>query len=256
MTSSAFHSDPKHRFTIRVHDYAKFRPDYPRAVVDVLRDEADWSPGAVVADIGAGTGILSRLFIDAGNAVFAVEPNDAMRSAVEPCERLCCVKGSAENTTLDAGSIDFIVAGQAFHWFDVDAARFEFQRILKPSGCVALIWNWRDPDGSDFQNDYETLLKSFSRDYEKVRTRATVEAQLPGFFGPRGFVERALVHGQSLDYDALLGRLSSSSFTVTEDDPEHPRMVEQLRTIFDRHAVEGRVTMRYDTRMYFGTLST
>ena len=149
------------RFSDRVVDYANYRPSYPSSVVEWLIEKYDLNAESRIADIGAGTGIFSQLLVDKGLSVTAVEPNDEMRGesdrvlGTNPLYK--SVSGTAENTILASGSINFIVAAQAFHWFDVSLATPEFRRILGPEGAIALIWN-RRLNTTGFQADYERLL--------------------------------------------------------------------------------------------------
>src|SRR5512133_1966571 len=137
--------DSKERFTSRVENYVKYRPGYPAAILDVLKAECGLTPGAFVADVGSGTGLLARVFLDFGCHVFGIEPNAEMRAAGEQLlaeYRLFDSRdGSAEATGLPTASVHFVTAGQAFHWFDPPRAQEEFRRILKPEGWVGLIWN-------------------------------------------------------------------------------------------------------------------
>ena len=162
---------PTVRFSTRVENYVRYRPGYPDAVLAWLRAECDLTPAAVVADIGSGTGKLAELFLRNGNRVFGVEPNREMREAGEGMlagfPNFVSVDGAAEATTLPAASVDFVTAGQAFHWFDRQTARREFARILKPGGWVVLVWNERRSD-SPFLRDYEALLREFASEYEQV----------------------------------------------------------------------------------------
>ena len=118
------------RFNNRVENYIAYRPKYPAAVAEFLRNELGLSAASVVADVGSGTGILSELLLRAGCTVFGVEPNEAMREAAEELlqayPNFKSVHGTAEATTLDDSSVDFVTAGQAFHWFDIEGARREF----------------------------------------------------------------------------------------------------------------------------------
>src|SRR5712692_6490280 len=113
-------ADAKQRFSNRAADYVRYRPGYPAAVLSVLRTECGLRPGHVIADIGSGTGFLSELFLKNGNRVYGVEPNEAMRQAggeyLAAYDGFSSIDGSAESTTLDDGSVDFVTAGQAFHW--------------------------------------------------------------------------------------------------------------------------------------------
>ncbi|HEX2269365.1 MAG TPA: class I SAM-dependent methyltransferase, partial [Pyrinomonadaceae bacterium] len=160
------------RFTSRVENYARYRPGYPTEIVDLLKTACDLTPASVVADIGSGTGKLSEIFLANGNVVIGVEPNAAMREVAEkifndePLFR--SVDGSAEATTLADSSVDMVVAGQAFHWFDHERARVEFARILRPGGWVVLLWNDRRVGSTPFLAAYEQLLQTYGTDYRAV----------------------------------------------------------------------------------------
>ena len=136
---------PTQRFTSRVDNYRKYRPGYPPEIIPYLVENAWLTPQSVIADIGAGTGLLTQLFLEHGNQVYAVEPNQAMRAAADELlvgyAHYHSVDASAENTSLPDYSVDMITAAQAFHWFDHEKTKLEFQRVLKPGGMVVLIWN-------------------------------------------------------------------------------------------------------------------
>src|SRR5713226_3126779 len=140
-------ADAKQRFSNRVVDYVRYRPGYPSAVLDLLRSECGLQSSHVIADIGSGTGIMSKLFLENGNRVFGVEPNTEMRQAGEEYlasyDGFSSIEGSAESTTLGDSSIDFVTAGQAFHWFEKEKTRAEFRRILRGKGWVVIAWNDR-----------------------------------------------------------------------------------------------------------------
>lgn len=258
-TRPASSRDPTCRFASRVAHYIRWRPGYPPEVIEVLERECGLTPASVVADIGSGTGLLTRLLLDHGNQVFGVEPNPQMREAGEAlladCPRFTSVAASAEATTLASASIDLIVAGQAFHWFDRIAARREFARILRRGGIVALIWNERLVDSSAFLRDYEQLLRDYAVDYREVDHRNIDEAVLAEFFAPAGFREARFAHRQVFDLEGLRGRTMSASYMP---EPGHPRfepMVDALTACFVRHAQAGTVTFDYATRVFYGRLA-
>jgi SAM-dependent methyltransferase len=247
--------DSTGRFTDRVADYVKYRPTYPREVVTFVHAECGIAPDALVADIGAGTGIATRLFLEAGHPVVAVEPNDAMRAAADAWlsgfDRYRSVAGTAEATTLDAASVDLVIAAQAFHWFDRKEARREFARILKPRGAIVLLWNSRLPEGSAFLAGYEALLQRYSTDYRWVKETYPDDA-LADWFGDGYERKTVFPNAQLLDFDGLKGRLMSSSYAPKAGDPRHEPMLAALRELFDANAKEGRVNFAYETRVYAG----
>ena len=251
--------DPKQRFSTRVENYIKYRPGYPSGVLETLRSGCGLVPGALVADIGSGTGLLSQLFLDFGCQVTGVEPNDEMRAAAERLlakyTRFNSLAGSAEETGLAPTSVDFITAGQAFHWFDPPRARSEFLRILKQEGWVALVWNSRRTTSTPFLRAYENLLTTYATDYAQVNHQ-NVEADehlIPDFFG--GSCQRAEFENvQIFDYEGLLGRLMSSSYAPEPGHPNYMPMLAELRHIFERFQHNGGVAFEYDTNLYYGQL--
>jgi SAM-dependent methyltransferase len=252
------HADPKRRFSNRVEDYIRYRPGYPPGVLDALREECGIAPESIVADIGSGTGLLAQLFLENGNPVYGVEPNAEMREAGERLlkeyPRFRSVAGSAEATALADASVDFVAAGQAFHWFEPKAARAEFRRVLGPGGWAVVIWNERKKDGNAFRREYEALLSEFGTDYREVAATYPTDDRVENFFRPRAYRKRMLPNEQLFDFDGLRGRLLSSSYAPPKGHPKHEPMLAELRRIFDTHAKGGRVQVDYNTRVYFGRL--
>lgn len=252
--------DPTRRFSSKVENYELYRPEYPAEVLESLREGCGISSNSVVADVGSGTGILSRMFLEHGCRVFGVEPNEEMRRAGERLlagyERFESVAAMAEATTLADTSVDFVTAGQAFHWFDPAGARAEFGRILKPAGWVMLVWNFPKTDGSTFVAAYERMLDAYGTDFEAVKARSrSMEQRMRAFFEPRDYETRAFENRQTLDFDGLRGRLLSSSYVPDEGEPGHAEMLKELAKIFAKHAENGIVHVGYDTRAYYGQLT-
>ena len=244
------------RFSGRVDNYVKYRPGYPSGVIETLTRECGLTSSSVVADVGSGTGILSELFLKNGHRVFGVEPNREMREAGErllkPYLNFTSVEGTAEATTLQDRSVDFVTAGQAFHWFNREQARKEFSRILKPKGWVVLIWNERLTDTSPFLRAYEELLHKYGTDYAAVDHRHVDSIAVGKFFAPQPFTLRTFENCQVCDFDGVKGRLLSSSYTPEPGQPNYQLMLDSLRVIFDEHETDGHVTFEYTTQMYFG----
>ncbi len=250
--------DPTQRFSSRVEQYVRCRPGYPAEVIECLRAECGLTPSAVIADVASGTGLFSRLLLENGNEVYAIEPNSEMRVAGEQFlsgfPRFHSVAGRAEATTLSDHSMDFVTAAQAAHWFDRDAARREFARILKPGGWTVLVWNERCTDSTPFLRAYEDLLLRYGTDYSEVRHERTTST-LDAFFHPVPFESRVFDYRQEFDYQGLEGRLLSSSYTPQAGEPNHEPMIRELWRLFDTYNKTGRVAFGYTTRVYFGRLA-
>jgi SAM-dependent methyltransferase len=250
-------SNATSRFSDRVENYIRYRPGYPPEALEALKNECGLNTNHVVADIASGTGIWTRILLENGNRVFAVEPNPDMRQAGERLlgdfSELFSVSGSAEATTLADNSVDFVTAAQAAHWFDRQRARAEFVRILKPGGWLVLLWNERLTDTTPFLRHYEQLLLTYGTDYEEVRHERTTDA-VNEFFDPAPFQQRTFDMRQDFDCEGLEGRLLSSSYAPGPGHPKHEPMLKELRRIFNEHAKSGQVSFDYKTRVYFGKL--
>ena len=249
--------DGVERFDDRVADYVRFRPGYPVGVATLIERELDVAPPADVVDVGAGTGKFTLLLADAGHRVLAVEPNEAMRAEAARLlakrKNVELVDGTAEHTGLPDECADAITVAQAFHWFDADAARVEFARILRPGGRVFLIWNDRRARPSSLLAEYEALLHEHAPDYEALERREDGNARVRAFFGPGGFRETCFGNRQVLDWQGLRGRALSASY-VPRDGPAHEAFFAGLRAAFERHEEDGTVDFDYDTRVFHGRL--
>jgi SAM-dependent methyltransferase len=247
--------DSKERFSDRVENYGRFRPGYPPEVIEVLRRERGLTCDSIVADVASGTGIFSRLLLENGNRVFGVEPNADMRQAGEEYlakyPNFTSINGTAENTCLPPYSVDLVTAAQAAHWFDREKALREFQRILKPGGHLALLWNDRRLEASPFDRDYEQMVLQYGTDYTDVKRFGKAADQ---FFASFKCELRTLPNFQDFDYAALEGRLLSSSYAPQAGHPSYAPMLTELRRIFDAYQSGGKIRMEYDTKLYFGQL--
>lgn len=248
---------PEDRFTDRVADYVHFRPNYPAGLLEWLHGESGFDASWVVADAGSGTGIFSALLLAHGNRVFGIEPNDAMRAEAEHTlgsqSRFTSVRGSAEATTLPDASVNLVTAAQAFHWFDADAAKREFLRILRPGGWAMIVFNSRRIDDSPFMRAYDAFLREFAVDYGRVdHRRATRPENLRAFLG--GYVEYRFHFTQHCPWKAVLGFSMSSSYSPAPGHPKHEAYVRELERIFHEHAANDRVDFLYETEAYAARL--
>lgn len=251
--------DSKQLFSTKVDNYVKYRPSYPPEVISTLRDRCGLSPSSLIADIGSGTGNLAKLFLLNGNQVIGVEPNFEMCSAGKALLRgysgFRSVMAAAEATALADHCMDFVVAGQAFHWFDGQQTLGEFSRVLKSGGWTALVWNVRLGSRSALSRDYEELCVRYGINYNSERQREPNEREIGSFFGKDGYVYDAFENQQVFDYDGLKGRLLSSSYIPGEGHPDYLPMLRNLERIFQNHQSAGVVRFGYETQMFYGHLS-
>jgi SAM-dependent methyltransferase len=249
---------PTERFSDRAKYYAKYRPDYPDEMLRFLRTR--FAPPAAVADVGSGTGILTRLLLDKGYELYAVEPNEPMRREAERSlaryPAFHSIRGTAEATTLGDQSVDLITCAQAFHWFDREKARTEFRRILKINGMIALIWNERLDDASEIMREYDEMLRRMAPEYRAVGHRRQIGfEEIRCFFATGEVLACTFPNDQILDREQFLGRLISSSYVPNVGQPGHPEIVEAAGRIFDAHQSRGKIVFKYETKLYLGRFS-
>ena len=258
MMSAGTERDSVKRFSSRVEYYIKYRPKYPHELIDYLKKELGLSPSSVIADVGSGPGVLSEMFLKNGNTVFGVEPNREMREAGEKLLKgypnFKSIDESAEATTLERESVDFVTAAQAFHWFDVQKTREEFSRILRPEGWTVLVWNSRRTDSTPFLKAYESFLHQHGIDYQEVNQKNIDGAVLSRFFGAGGYRTEVFANAQVFDYESLRGRVLSSSYMPMAGHPKYEPMIIELEKIFHDHQSGGTVTFEYDTEMHYGRI--
>lgn len=245
---------PTERFTGRADAYARARPHYPEEVIQVLRQRCGLGSGMTVADIGAGTGIFSRQLAQTGAHVIAVEPNDDMRSHIDPAPNLVPWRGTAEQTGLPDRTVHLVTAAQAFHWFEPQAARAEWQRILVPPGWVALVWNTRVADPGTLHGAMLDLMYEFARkrlgtgtDLDQTRSNADLALE----YDLKGETFR---HSLIVDRDAFIANACSSSFVPRSGEVLFEPFVKELSELFDRFAPSGCATLEYRTELYLGKL--
>lgn len=237
--------------------YSKFRPSYPDEVISTLRENAGQNQDSVVADIGSGTGILSKLFLMHGNFVYCVEPNSDMRDKAKDFlssfNNYRLIDGSAENTHLPDKSVDFVVAAQSFHWFDPELSKREFKRILRPGGKVVLLWNNRTSKHDSFNEVYENIIMKFSPKYHGTGSLSVGEEIIEEFLDGH-FLLFTLSNLQKLALDGVKGRYFSASYAIEPEDPDYKELLNSLKGVFNKYQENGFVDLEYETRIYVGTL--
>jgi SAM-dependent methyltransferase len=248
------------RFSNRAQDYAKYRPHYSPEVVRALQRACRLEPEQVIADIGCGPGLLAEVVLQNGNRVMGVEPNREMREAGEQYlarfANFTMIDGSAEQTTLVHASVDFVMAGQAFHWFRPEPTRAEFARILRPGGWTVLIWHDRDTQATPFLRAYDDFLQLHGTDYQRVNHKTVASADvITRFFAPNSVEFISQQTQQHFDFDGLRGRLLSSS-NVPKEGAAAEVMLQKLPELFAKFEKQGQVVVEYETKIYYGHLTS
>ena len=246
------------RFSDRVADYVQFRPHYPVEIIDLLAAKCGLTPESVIADIGSGTGLLAKIFLENGNPVIGIEPNKEMREAGEEFlaefGRFTSMDGTAEATRLPQHAMDIAIAGQAFHWFDHAKARAEFMRILKPEGFAVLVWNVRRTKSTLFLCDYEEFVTTFGTDYQEINhINSQTKSVLAPFFGGEYFTAH-FDNVQRFDLAGLMGRIHSSSYMPAREHANYAPMAKRAMEIFALHQQNNKVAFEYDTVVYYGLM--
>ncbi len=256
MSDNLYQMNPQQRFSDRAEDYAKYRPSYPSEAINSILEGLEAPERLIAADIGAGTGISSRLFAARGVKVIAIEPNAAMREAAITHPLVEFRQGNAENTKLDDNSVDLITCFQAFHWFNPELTLKEFARILKPKGKIALIWNERDIYGED----------EFTRQHGKIITQASgnspIHSRLDGNTRLDGnsyelinslFPNLDLYsfsYQQAMTKEQLIGLALSTSY-ISKEGEIHEQLINNLTNLSQKYSDErGFVYLQYKTSVY------
>lgn len=249
--------DSTKRFTKTVENYVKYRPSYPKEVLQVLIERCDLTKDKIIADIGSGTGLLSKLLLDHGNIVYGIEPNQAMRDAAHTYlinyPNFYNQSGTAEASSLEDNSIDVITSGTAFHWFDLEKSKKEFKRILKTPGWVMLVWNVRNL-ASPLIQDYEALILKYGTDYKRSNAIKFNKAAVADFFSPFEMKIQSFENKQYFDWSGFQGRLLSTSYSLQPGDTGYENMIHDLKFIFDRRQKNGTIEFLYHTKLYYGRL--
>jgi len=248
--------DSKDKFTNKVADYVKYRPSYPQEFIDYLVTEVGLSKSSILADVGAGTGILTKLLAGKVNKIFAVEPNLNMRTA---CAQHCidftnfvAVNGSAEETNLPDKSVDFITVAQAFHWFDRQKTKLEFQRILKTNGKVILVWNSRVPE-RELIKENDELCRILCPEFTGFSGGSDVSPEAYSDFFKNGYCEyRVFDNNSVLSLESYIGRSLSASYAPSEKDDNYKPFVDGLTRLFDKYSINGKLLLPFKTRCYVG----
>ncbi|RNC82018.1 MAG: class I SAM-dependent methyltransferase [Phycisphaera sp.] len=234
--------NPTSRFDNRAELYAKYRPSYPSEAIDRVLEGLGAPSEIVAADIGAGTGIVSRLLAERGVRVQAVEPNEGMRASAESHELVTWVEGTAESTMLSDKSVGLVTSCQAWHWFEPVASCAEVARILKPGGRLALLW-YDDKPGDEPSKKYRQIVRPGAVETFGIHAVEQWEPSLAPPFDAVDREEHVFDYSYRLDFEGLIGRARSASY-VPHEGPDAERLVEEMKELHREHAdSDGCITM-------------
>lgn len=247
-TTALYTMNPLTRFSERAIAYAKYRPSYPEKAIAIILEGLGNYTQLVVADIGAGTGISSRLLAQHGIRVIAVEPNQNMSEVATPHHLVEFHNGTAENTNLADACVDLVTCFQAFHWFNPEPTLQELQRILKPSGRLAVVWNNRDQD-DEFTQNYTKLVKTASN---QNPAESRLESISPLLFSDLFTQVHCHIfnYRQALNLEGLIGRSQSVSY-LPQTGVAHEQLITGLTELYNsKYDEKGLVYLSYRTSVY------
>ena len=249
--------DNTKKFSNRAEDYTKGRPSYAQSFISMLYEKLGFDESSEIADVGSGTGKLSKQLLENGSKVFCVEPNEDMRKIAErelSCfDKFISVEGTSSDTKLNDNSVDFITVAQAFHWFDPEKFKKECKRILKDNGKVILVWNTRDMSDEFNRKSYD-IYKKYCPDFKGYHGgMKDDDSRISDFFS--GNCQR-ISFENSLEFtrDKFITRSLPASYSLKEGNSDFEQYIKELGDLFDRFSQNGIVTVKNNTVAYIGKL--
>lgn len=249
--------DSKQLFSTKAQAYAQARPSYPAEMINYLVSRAHLNSESLVADIGGGTGLSAKPFLEKGIPVVLIEPNDEMRlgaqSFLSSFSSVSFSENSGEDTGLETASVDLIFCGQSFHWLDPEKARVEFRRILKPNGIAALAWNTRRYD-DDVQKAFDGISDEFGGErYQKLMHDDMVQ-DFSYFFTPESYQEIHFENEQLLNLESLSNLIFSRSYIPDPGTATGEKVQERINDMFATYSEGELVQFRYMTKLFLGQI--
>ncbi len=241
----------------KIENYLRYQPGYPKKILNYLYEEVGLSRESVIADIGSGTGVLTRLLLERGSRVVAIESDDKMREIAERLlsdefQRFVSLNATAENTTLFNDSVNFIFCTHSFKHYCTDKCRKEFLRIIKPSGAFVFLYNRLNKE-EGFLKELQKLLDQYSIQTEKYECTEVLKDEIVDFFGSTAYSHVSVPNRQSIDYEGAKARLLSE-ISIPQCENVYCEMLDKLRNIFERYNQNRKVSLNYTTEAYIGGL--
>lgn len=240
--------------------YAKYRPQYSRKYINFLRENLGLNKNSEVADVGAGTGIHTRIIAGITDKLYAIEPDGEMlkefQSQLDDNNKIKLIQKPAENTELPDACVDYVTVAQAFHLFDREKSLTEFKRILRPSGTLVLVWNSKEHDNKLFY-DNEAVIKKYCPQYcRDVHARPFFYDSYKDCFTSNtyNFTYIRQDGTEFLDMNTFIMRTLSASYAITQTNSNFDNMIKELKAVFNRHAKNGVVVVPQSSVIYSGTI--
>ena len=239
-------------FTNKTDDYSRFRPSYPDTAAAWLKSQVN---GEDVLDVGAGTGIFTKVLLKYFANVSAVEPNAQMREKFRLfLPEVFCSEGTGENTLLPENSVDLITVAQAFHWLDAAQFKLEALRLLRPAGKVAVIWNTSLKN--DFTDARNKICQKYCPRFASGHAGKLSAEEGDAFLRKSFFREVEVISFDNpfaMDKETFEGNIRSRSYALAPDDPAYAKFMAELGAVFDLHAQNGIVTEPQKTEIFLGS---
>jgi ubiquinone/menaquinone biosynthesis C-methylase UbiE len=240
--------NPQKRFSGRAAEYAKYRPSYPAVAIARIFEGLNEPETLLIADIGAGTGISSRLLADRGASVIAIDPNPEMLQAATPHRLIKYRQGTAENTNLPNNFVDLVTCFQAFHWCEPIATLTEFRRILKSTGRLALVWNDLELDDEFTANYYDLIVRFSTQKRDRILRDAARSLETSSDF--KNVTACDYTYRHELNWQQFFGHARSVSFIPYEETLKQS-FSDELKALYERFCDDqGKICIVYYTSLY------
>lgn len=240
--------------------YAKNRPSYSNHIMNYLSQYLNLREIHLGADVGAGTGQMTKILADNFNTVYAIEPNLAMlnecKKQLFSYNNIIYKNCSADNINLTNHSLDYITVAQAFHLFYNKETYTEFKRILKPDGKLIIIYNMKNHQSGLFLENEKVLLQYcplYNREFHATEFN---KRTFINFFSEYSYDFCVFNNDNTeyLDCETFINRTLSSSYSITSEHPFYEAYIHDLKEVFNRFVINDKIKMELSSVIYSGTL--
>ena len=249
--------DSKKFYSGKQDDYSKYRPTYPIELFDFLSKEYNIKNKELV-ELGAGTGIFSKIVSSYCQKLYYVEPNADMinkgKDFCKDCSNIEFINKSAESTELPEKSVDMILAVQSFHWFDKTNVKKEVNRILKPNGDFAIIWNDWEADNNTFGKEYFSYISTWNNKLTGKKYQHKNVDDRKNFFQNGKYKTYTFSHSKNYTLNMVIGLSKSLSYAPKEGDEYYNEFIEGIIDIFNKYKKDDIVRFDFNTEMYIGKI--